>query len=447
MPLHASHHPGQTVGAKLRAARLAKRYTQNQLAHPDFSISYISAIERGQIQPSLRALEILAQRLGMDMAHLLPQHEQLEGGQLAGARRDSLASMERELLLVEAQIAVHQGDSARAIDLLHPLLTQKGKQSLAIYYVLGWAYLEGGYVQESEYTLAEAAKMAQETADPLYPRILHLQGAMYTAMHSVEQAIRSQLASLAALEQWPDQVNDVFFLAQVYMSLGQGYSYLEQFVEALEMFQRSLTLLQARLSSAQLSTLYHNLSEYYTAKEQPLWATLYTYKWQQADLRTRLATLKSEIQYNLGHALLKSGSDEAYGSLLALAQESSLRQDPLGRASAMAHLAAWFIARGEISKAEPYVHESHFLASPFGETIIGAEVLVLQGEIAYARHDYEQGDHYFTSGLAIFERLQASEDLVEHLTNYARLLEERGDIQKAIIYWKQAYKSRQKGPV
>lgn len=47
---------GQSVGAKLRAARQAKRYTQSKLAWPDFSVSYISAIERGQIHPSLRAL-------------------------------------------------------------------------------------------------------------------------------------------------------------------------------------------------------------------------------------------------------------------------------------------------------------------------------------------------------------------------------------------------------
>ena len=54
---------GQTVGNKLRAARLARKLTQGQLARPDFSVSYVSAIERGQIHPSLRALEIFAHRL------------------------------------------------------------------------------------------------------------------------------------------------------------------------------------------------------------------------------------------------------------------------------------------------------------------------------------------------------------------------------------------------
>jgi len=40
--------------------------------------------------------------------------------------------------------------------------------------------------------------------------------------------------------------------------------------------------------------------------------------------------------------------------------------------------------------------------------------------------------------------LRAVEELVEHLALYARLLEERGLIHKAIIYWKRAYENRQK---
>jgi len=67
---------GQSVGARIRAARQAKKYTQSQLASPDFSVSYISAIERGQIHPSLRALEILARRLDLPSTQLLPQYSQ-----------------------------------------------------------------------------------------------------------------------------------------------------------------------------------------------------------------------------------------------------------------------------------------------------------------------------------------------------------------------------------
>lgn len=446
MPLDSSHHPGQTVGAKLRAARLAKRYTQSQLAHPDFSISYISAIERGQIQPSLRALEILAQRLGMNTTHLLSPQGSEGGGQSAEEKRVSLAQEERDLLLIEAQVAIRRGDPTHAISLLRPLVQQKDKHILTatVYYMLGWAYLEGGYVQESESSLAEAAKMSRGTTDPLYPRIISLRGAMYAAVHKMEQALQLQLAGLAAQEQWPDHSRDLFFLVQIYTSLGLGYSHLEQFAEALEMFQRALALLQSQPSLAQLQALYWNIAEYYAAQAQPFWAALYNQKWQQAELQERLITLKSNMQHNLGRALLKSNVEQAYEALLALAQEASAQQDPLGRASALTHLAAWFIARKDFGQAESYALEAHLLASPFGETIISADLLILQGEIAYARQEYEQGDQFFTSGLALFERLQQKEELIEHLTRYACLLEERELIHKAIIYWKRAYENRQR---
>src|SRR5205807_2586489 len=93
---------GQTVGAKLRAARLARKYTQSQLAQPDFSVSYVSAIERGQIHPSLRALEIFAQRLGLSSSDLLSKQT---GQALQGFSEKDAHENKRdiELQLLEAQ--------------------------------------------------------------------------------------------------------------------------------------------------------------------------------------------------------------------------------------------------------------------------------------------------------------------------------------------------------
>src|SRR5260370_23354957 len=72
MPYDPPHQQmGRSVGAKLKEARLAKKYTQSQLAGTDFSVSYISAIERGQIHPSLRALEIFSMRLCLSSRDLL----------------------------------------------------------------------------------------------------------------------------------------------------------------------------------------------------------------------------------------------------------------------------------------------------------------------------------------------------------------------------------------
>src|SRR6516225_4942565 len=92
---------GKSVGEKLRAARIAQHYTQSQLAAPDFSVSYISAIERGQIHPSLRALEILAGRLGMTSTQLLPNKAQQDERALATANLSEREEDEVDVELLE----------------------------------------------------------------------------------------------------------------------------------------------------------------------------------------------------------------------------------------------------------------------------------------------------------------------------------------------------------
>src|SRR5437660_476463 len=59
------------VGSNIREVRTKLALTQAQLAAPEFSISYISAIERGKIRPSLKALSILAKRLDVPLTFLL----------------------------------------------------------------------------------------------------------------------------------------------------------------------------------------------------------------------------------------------------------------------------------------------------------------------------------------------------------------------------------------
>ncbi|MGH2479544.1 MAG: helix-turn-helix domain-containing protein, partial [Ktedonobacteraceae bacterium] len=390
MSLDPSDRLGQTVGARLRAARLAQKYTQNQLAQPDFSVSYISAIERGQIQPSLRALEIFAQRLGISSAHFLPQQDQVANEQFGDTSRSSQAAEERVLVLIEAEIALYQKQPTRAIELLRPLL-HKGepREQIAISYALGRAYLSGGYVPESEAALAEASHLAQVEADPLYARILHAQGDVSTAMHQLEQASHFQQASLAALAQRPELTEGGAFLAQVHNSLGQTYSRMGAFEQAREMFQQALTLLPPRNSLQQGERTPRDLAIYYQEGHQSTWISIDQYKQWQANLQGQLPLVKSEIQHALGRALLRSQPEDAYAHLLALSQQASTPQNALSRASARVHLAAWFFSHADFAQAESCVCEALELTHAFGENLIRADALILQGKLAYAQQVYE----------------------------------------------------------
>jgi transcriptional regulator with XRE-family HTH domain len=54
----------QAIGARIRAARLAARLTQQELAGERYTKAYISALELGHAKPSMAALDYLAPRLG-----------------------------------------------------------------------------------------------------------------------------------------------------------------------------------------------------------------------------------------------------------------------------------------------------------------------------------------------------------------------------------------------
>src|SRR6202012_2875692 len=59
------------LGQSIRAARVAKGWTQTQLAGDDISVGYVSRIESGQRRPNGQTLDDLATRLGVPTERLL----------------------------------------------------------------------------------------------------------------------------------------------------------------------------------------------------------------------------------------------------------------------------------------------------------------------------------------------------------------------------------------
>lgn len=445
MPSDSPHHQiGQTVGAKLRAARQARKFTQSQLAQPDFSVSYISAIERGQIHPSLRALEILAARLGLTAADLLPKHGQEGTGEISPENEAQRSDEEIELLFLEAQITIRQGEPQSAITLLQGLISKNlsKRQEIHLRYLLGWAYFSLARLQEGENMLSEAAQLAKESDDPLNPRILNLQGLVYASMHNNIQGLQLQQYCLELLQK--EQPHETFLLAQVYVNIGLHYSHLEQFNKAIEMFQQALAIMHTLNDSDSLKSIYWSIAQHYIEAQEYQWATYYEYKWLQVDAQEQQNTLRSEIYHYLGRAMMKSDQENAHFYLEQALQDVDTTQNELTQASIRVHSAEWLLTQGNTEQANEYVQQAQTQAAQYGDTMIAADAFLLQGRIAYQEQDYAAGDRYFEAGLSILERLGAHEELIDQSACYAQFLEDRGEVQKAIIFWKKAYSYRQK---
>src|SRR5581483_10884775 len=92
---------GNGVGDRIRELRLQAGLSQQDLAGPGVTASYVSRLEAGQRQPSGRALAWIANRLGRTQ-------EFLTGGDSGRAR------LELRLELAAAQMALDEGDLAGA---------------------------------------------------------------------------------------------------------------------------------------------------------------------------------------------------------------------------------------------------------------------------------------------------------------------------------------------
>src|SRR2546430_4784943 len=93
----ASAPDRETIGQRLRRLRLDRGLSQRELSSPGVSYAYISRIEAGTRQPSVKALRKLAAKLGVTADYLET------GSDLAGAEA-------RELRLAQLELSVRLGD-------------------------------------------------------------------------------------------------------------------------------------------------------------------------------------------------------------------------------------------------------------------------------------------------------------------------------------------------
>ena len=102
---------GETIGQRLKRLRLERDLSQRELAAPGVSYAYISRIEAGSRQPSVKALRRLAAKLGVSADYL-------ETGS------DLDPDGERELGLSDLELAVRLGDGGDAEAGLNEVLAE-----------------------------------------------------------------------------------------------------------------------------------------------------------------------------------------------------------------------------------------------------------------------------------------------------------------------------------
>lgn len=155
-----SKRSDESIGERLRRLRLGRGLSQRQLASSGLSPAYISRIESGQRMPSVRAIRVLALRLGVTP-------EYLESGV------DMAPAEALELRLADAELRLRLGDhSTEARHALQAVLTEARRTNqreitTRAQIALGLASLAAGNQREAARYLSVAV------ASPFVSPLMH----------------------------------------------------------------------------------------------------------------------------------------------------------------------------------------------------------------------------------------------------------------------------------
>ena len=110
------------IGTRIRKARKRRGLTQEQLATPQFTKGYISALERGAVRPSLKALEYLAARLELPLSHFVVGVEKVNAEDQQGGttREPEIEALQEDLNYQYnyARMLIRSGRVEEALELI-----------------------------------------------------------------------------------------------------------------------------------------------------------------------------------------------------------------------------------------------------------------------------------------------------------------------------------------
>jgi transcriptional regulator with XRE-family HTH domain len=175
----------ETLGQRIRRARLERGLTLAQVAGEDFSRAFLNQVEMGRSQPSTRVLRVIATRLGQPLDYLM-------GG----------AELDRELAVERGRLALARGSPRRALELLASALEERSLLGSDARLCAAEALIQLGREEEAGRLLAEEERLLRARADA--HRLRRLQGLLSGRPVRLDAAGHEQLGEQALREGRPE---------------------------------------------------------------------------------------------------------------------------------------------------------------------------------------------------------------------------------------------------
>ncbi|MDQ6643652.1 MAG: tetratricopeptide repeat protein [Chloroflexota bacterium] len=438
------------VGTNIREVRTKLGMTQAQLAAPEFSISYISAIERGKIRPSLKALSILARRLDVPLTFLLEGSPSgaAEARAVGYSPADSGPDQKIDVDLLQASVLVQQGAFEAAEELLAPIQPERitTDQVYRLYLLRGQIHLGANEYQEAVVDLRSAVTQGESLNDTeAIERARNLLGKAYFSLYNYTLAMENHLRCNTAIEN--SQIKDPVFALDVYSNLANDYFRQGELEKAVSFYHRALEVFDGlNRDSKSFAQKYMEISQSYKAVGKLAMARDYAMRslalYQMRD-EQRLVGLTHQ---RLGKTLEKQNNlDEAekeYRDAIAIEQDLD---DAISASTCHTSLAELLLKRGKTEEAEKEAQDALTFARASEDSQVQGQALIALAQLRHQTKDYAAADELFTQALDLLDSSHAHEITAGAYFRYANLLEERGEVQRSLNAIKKAYEHQSQG--
>jgi tetratricopeptide (TPR) repeat protein/DNA-binding XRE family transcriptional regulator len=438
------------VGTNIREVRTRLGLTQAQLAAPEFSISYISAIERGKIRPSLKALSILAKRLDVPLTFLLE-------GSPAGAAEaravgyspaDSGPDQRIDVELLQANVLIHQHAFKEAEQVLAPIQPERitTDQAYRLFLLRGQIHLGVNEFQEAVVDLRSAVSQGEGMNDIEYiERARNLLGKAYFSLYNYTLAMENHQRSNTAIEN--GFISDPIFALDVYSNLANDYFRLGDLEKAVTFYHRALAALEEmNRDSRGFAQKYMEISLNYKAADKPTMARDYAMRslalYEMRD-EQRIVGLTHQ---RLGKALERQndldGAEGEYKRAITIERELD---DEISVSVCLTSLAELLLKRGSVKEARREAQEALKFARSSKDAQTQGQALMTLAQIEHQSGDFEAADKLFAQALEQLDASDAHEIAASAYFRFANLLEQRGDVQGSLNAIKKAYEHQRQG--
>jgi transcriptional regulator with XRE-family HTH domain len=416
------------LGQRIRAARVARGWTQTQLAGDDISVGYVSRIESGQRRPNSQTLEDLASRLGVPTEHLLRgvtarEYDEikltldfaelsLETGQFVEAEAQARDAVERAAVasqddlvfrgkFITARALEGQANLDDAILELEPLVYSRHGGVLRIKSAIALCrcYRDSGdfsqAIEVGERVLGQLASSPLDATDESVQMAVTLAGAYYFR-GDIGQAVRICRKAVAKAE----TLDSTAARAAAYWNASVFESERGSIGNAVVMAERALALMA---------------------------------EGQDARNLARMRSMVGSMQLELDPPAIA----EAHGHLDKAAEELpwcsaspvEIADNELARARA-------FLLEGEMERAEEICLATFEVATSEAPTL-AANARSIIGQIQASRGDAEGAKTSFRQAVFFLTGAGADRDAAQLWFELADLLEDVGDLDAA----RDAYRS------